>query len=70
MLRTLCALGIVVAMMSFAGCGNSKGELGPVDAADVHEANPDDIKKGMEESAKHLPKGMKMPEGTIPGDSK
>jgi len=70
MLRTLCALGIVVAMMSFAGCGASKEELGPVDASTVEAVKDDEVKKGMEESMKHMPKGAKMPAGAIPGGAK
>ena len=70
MLRTCCALGFVVALMTFSGCGGSKAALGPVDASDVEAANKAEVQKGMDESAKHLPPGAKMPAGTVPDGAK
>jgi hypothetical protein len=70
MLRTLCALGFAVALMTFSGCGGSKEALGPVDASDVEEVDKAEVDKGMQESAKHLPPGVKMPAGTVPDGAK
>ena len=70
MLRTFCTLCFVAAVMTFAGCGGAKEELGPVDAGDVEAVDQSELKKGMDESAKHLPPGAKMPAGTVPDGAK
>ncbi len=56
---------LMVLALAVAGCG--KKQLGPVDADSVKEADRSEVKNQMDESAKHLPPGVKMPAGAIPG---
>lgn len=56
----LVVLGFLV-----TGCG--KKALGPVSEDKLKPADPEVVKKGVEESAKHLPPGVQMPPGVIPG---
>ena len=68
MFRWIAAIGLAVVLVPTFGCGVR--ELGPVDPADVKEEDPTVIKKGMEESAKHLPKGARIPPGVLPEGAK
>ncbi len=64
MLR-LVFVSLTVLSLALAGCG--KPALGPVSEDQLKPANPEEVKRGVEESAKHLPPGVKMPAGVIPG---
>ncbi|GIW96617.1 MAG: hypothetical protein KatS3mg110_4658 [Pirellulaceae bacterium] len=64
MVRTICVVASVIVLL-LAGCGVK--ELGPVSEDKLKPADPEVVKKGVEESAKYLPPGVKMPAGVIPG---
>jgi predicted small lipoprotein YifL len=56
---------VMVLVLAVAGCG--KKALGPVSEEKLKPADPAVVKQGVEESAKHLPPGVQMPPGVIPG---
>lgn len=52
---------LAAAALWIAGCSSQAEELGPVDPSTVPAEDPEKIKKAMENSMKHLPRGAKMP---------
>lgn len=64
MTRWIAALSLLVLSGTLMGCGGK--ELGPADPSAVPTANPAEVEKGMQESAKFLPQGAEMPPGVFP----
>ncbi|MBM4000468.1 MAG: hypothetical protein FJ297_13180 [Planctomycetes bacterium] len=65
MARGLALLAVLFTASCLVGCGSKAS--GPMDPKDVKAADSAEVKKGMDDSAKHLPPGVKMPKGAVPG---
>jgi predicted small lipoprotein YifL len=54
----------LLGLFGFTGCGTK--ELGPANAEDVKEENPEVIQKGMQKSLEYVPKNVQVPPGVLP----